>query len=577
VTHLPIRFTAMIDPAGLPRHLSDLAAQTEAAFLSCGTELQAASTALARMKRLFAEVEAGLGPESGATFAAHVRNLGAGADDLASALSAFIDRAQLLDQATRSANRQIGDLDRVVRTIATLAITARVIGHAMSPPEPKVAAFVENLSQMSAEAETILSDVKAAMEDIRQDMDAFAPVADEVQRLLAGQVVQELDRLTRAAHTVQARRPALLLAGQNLGSEMTLIGAEVARLILALQSGDAFRQRLDRVGATVSGLPDLMSDPARAARLGLSEALLSAAAEDVGTEARSAVGSLEELDRGATAALRLAREAYLEGGEANAGGGALAVCSRVLDARLAEVDQLLVCLRQQADRVVAKVQDIVSREVMLRHIAQQVRLAGLNAVVICTQLGSRANALREVAQWLRIMTDEADDITAGLHDALARMDGMIGAVGGEGLKALSSGMAEVVAAGQALQSEITGTTDLIARARDAMQDLRAALGGGLARAGRELGAFLQGLEMVSPALAGLRAAQAALPPAEFAPEPGSLAALQLDSLRRAYTMQAERLIHDRLFVSGPQGTSLPDLAPGEASAEAEESLDDILF
>jgi methyl-accepting chemotaxis protein len=575
VTLVTFGLTPAPEIGTLPRQMATLATRTEAAFLACGTELEQAAAGLARMRGLFAELETGLGPEAGTVFAGLVGDLGAGADRLAGALAGLIGRAQLLDQATRRANRQIGDLDRVVRTIATLAITARVIGHAMSPPEPKVAAFVESLSHMSAEAEAILSDVKGAMEDIRQDMDAFAPVAEEVQRLLTGQVVQELDRLTRAAHAVQARRPALLAAGRTLDREMAHIGIEVGRLILALQSGDAFRQRLGRVGATLETAVALPEDAGRAARLALAQALLSAATADVRGEARAAMAALEELDRGAASVLRLSREAYIEGGEAGAGAGTLAVCSRVLDARLTEVDQLLACLRDQAARVVAKVQDIVAREVALRHIAQQVRLAGLNAVVICTQLGSRANALREVAQWLRIMTDEADDITGGLHEALARMDGTIGAVGADGLKALSSGMAEVVAGGQALQEAITGTTGLVHRAGEAIHGLRLALGGGLTRAGRDLADFLEVLEEVPLALWALRQAEQALPPPDFAPAPGTAAAQGLAALREAYTMQAERAIHDGLFRA-----ALPPAAPSAAAAAGPgdgDDLADILF
>lgn len=556
-------------------NLERLATETERTFLNAGSGLERASKEIAELRELFAKIESGLGVEAGAAFAGKVQVLSQSSASVKKSLEDFVDRTALLDRATQAVSTQIADLDRVVRTIATLAITARVIGHALSPPEAKVASFVENLSQMSSEAEGILSEVTSAMGQIRSEMQDLPNLVELVQHLLTRDVMVQLSGLTLAADELQHRRPKLIEAGKILEAEMSRVGREVARLIVALQIADSFRQRLGRVIVTFQSTTMLTSPEAICANHALAAGLLTAAKIDAANETNAATSSLFELEMATMKSVRLARETYLGRGHSGQLSNNIAAMARVLETKLQDVDEALSSLGGRTERVVAQVQQIFAQEKTLRQIAHKVRLAGLNAIVICTQLGSRANALREVAQWLRGMTDEADTATEKLQKALNDMRELIDAVGVESLKKLSDGTAAVVEGGRAMYDGIEQANALIATASERIGHIGISVPAKLRPAHRDLGAFVKDLATIDQDLRELAARQSILPaPAQPFAE-GSAERAHFDALRKGYTMAAERELHDKIL--GYSASGQVATADKGASGAAPGDLDDILF
>lgn len=571
--------TVASSPAAVAQGLARLAATSEQCFVSVGGHLERANFEISNLRVLFEKIETGLGVEASAKFTETIGQLSEKADDLRCLLVDFTRSTGLLESASRKVALQISDLDRVVRTIATLAITARVIGHALSPPEKKVAAFVENLSQMSREADTILSDVTASMAQIQVEMNELPAVVEKLSGLLTEDVLRHLSNLTSLAQGVQARGPALLEASDALRTEMAKVGADLGRVIMALQVGDAFRQRLGRVVITVEQSPKLHDGASICASNTLAVELLTAAQADTKGEVDAAVSAMTEIERSALESVRVARRAYLGDGDSSGSTEALTSGARHLDSKLNDVEEQLASLRERTERVVASVKDMFARERTLRQIAHNVRLSGLNAIIICTQLGSRANALREVAQWLRAMTDEADEATEGLQRDLSAMRELIEAVGISGLEKLSACTTVIVTDGHDLMAKISAAHQLVDMASNRIAHIGDAVPRHLQPARRGLLGFLSSMGQVDVAKADLMRSSFGLPQPTLPFDPESVEARHFDALRAGYTMAQERAIHDACLALDAleDGKTVVSKPEQTASDQSVDDLDDILF
>jgi hypothetical protein len=81
-------------------------------------------------------------------------------------------------------------------------------------------------------------------------------------------------------------------------------------------------------------------------------------------------------------------------------------------------DRHFEALKLKAGTVRERLAAILQHESSLRRIAHEIRLSGVNAVIICAKLGEDGRALRELAHWLRELTDESDEIIPRLQTVL---------------------------------------------------------------------------------------------------------------------------------------------------------------
>ena len=362
---------------------------------------------------------------------------------------------------------------------------------------------------------------------------------------------------------------------------------------MALQVGDSTRQRLERVRAMV-GSADQACPDCDAVVTELASALARDAVTVVRHEVQTAIAALQDVQASSAGAIRTARAFYLDKatragvGGAGLGGGLAGEETLRLKDQLSLIDGCLAGLRAEAGAVGDKLQIILGHERTLRNIANAVRLSGLNAVLICAKLGREGNALRELARWLRTLTDQSDDIVTTLQTSLDRARSLIARVGQERVDAIGNGATGIVGKGEAL-------TLLVGTIRKDMADLTV----GLARAGASLPQLLDGsaalllqylgaTARVDEFVARLRLGTPS--PAAVMPVlvEGSPLAQRLAGLRAAYTMQRERDIHDAVIGQGLHGPALglpapvapPSAEPAdEAAGETAEAvdLDDILF
>jgi methyl-accepting chemotaxis protein len=544
----------------------------ETCFVSTGESLAAAVDTLRDTKSVFAQLDTALDEKAAQNFSDLSARVFAKVEQLRTEAGQVLGQNADLRRAVRDVRVDVADLDRVVRTIANVSVNARILGNALIPPHPQVNSFVVRLAQMSAEAETILAEIKEAMSGIGAQALALEESLQCLRVTLARDLLPSLGNFATIAQAVQDGRPELNAGTASLAAQMKSVSSEVSRLVVALQSGDSTRQRLERVQDVLhhasgqdKGFESLLYK--------LAHALLQAAQQDAAQEVDVSIPALEAVGSTAQSALMQARHFYFaNAGQAAAGDAAEA--HKVLDAGFAQARSHLNAMRARAEAMGEHLEIILRHESTIRQIAQQVRLSGLNAVLICAKLGEEGRGLRELAQWLRALTDESDQIVAGLQKNLAQTRQSVRDVGEVGVDHLRQSLADFLADALELKASMGQIGQTVSDAARAFDTAGRVLPVHIGQAVAKLTKFrddLADLQSVSDDLAQ-RANRAALPLHDFGA--GTKEAECLAVLRGRYTMQQERAIHDAVVTVGQSHAEKP-AAP--AALAEEETLDDILF
>ncbi|MDP2087013.1 MAG: hypothetical protein Q8K20_17605 [Gemmobacter sp.] len=554
---------------------------TETCFVDAGDSLARAVDALRETKALFARLDAALSDETGRELARLIAQTYGNVEALRADFDGFVTQSLHLRAAVRSVRVEVGELDRVVRTISSVSINARILGNALMPPRPQVNSFIERLAQMSSEAETILREVKGAVAGIGHDTDRMDQTLQELYQDLMLQVLPALARFAAVAQNVQDGRAEMTAVSADLGQQMKDVFTEVSRLIIALQTGDSTRQRLQRVQgvlATVSA-PGTPGNGLDAVLVGLARALTDGARTDAESEVDVSIAALETVRRNADHAMQTARAFYFARAGRGRDGAALAGTPDRLEQSLDRARRHLVAMRRRATALSGWLDVILKHEGRIRQIAQQVRLSGLNAVLVCAKLGEEGRSLRELAQWLRALTDESDAIVLRLQGNLADTQSRTDAAAQAGVERLELALSGFIADAESLNeamSHIHATVADTARGFDGVgRELPVRIGQAEARlaafraALADLGGYSMMLELIGAVLGGQMA--------RFGDGPD--AAAMLDRLRTLYTMQQERAIHDAVVANWQGVPDAPRAAPRPvvAPVAVEETLDDILF
>lgn len=554
---------------------------TEDSFVAAGDALARGIDILHATEAQFARLDQGLGDAAGAELGRLITRTFGNVATIRADFDGFLAHSDALRGAVRAVRMEVADLDRVVRTISNVSINARIQGNGLVPPRPQVNSFIERLAAMSQEAETILQEVKEAMVGIGHDTGAMEAALQDLRQELLLHVLPTLSRFAAIAQRVQDGRAEMARMSGELAARMKAIFAEVSRLVMALQSGDATRQRLERVQEVLGEAEAAGAEPGlEAVLVDLARALAEAARAEGDGEVAVSVAALEAVQARADQAMAAARQVYLaQAGVGQAGGGSDA---EGLEASLARVQRHLAAMRGRAEALGGRLDVILKHEATIRQIAQSVRLSGLNAVLICAKLGEEGRSLRELAQWLRTLTDESDAIVQRLQGDLAQTRSCAEAAGQAGVDHLEASLAVFIGDAGALNAAMGRITALVAEAAQGFDAAGRELPMRLGQAAARLGEFRAALGDVAAlgGVLGLRRLMLA-DPALPLPEGGAGAAV-LARLRARCTMQAEREILDRVTAAGRGGAATVQAMPPApvavaAAATDEDLLDDILF
>lgn len=559
---------------------------TEETFVGAGDSLSRGVDILRGTEGIFAKLDHSLGDETGAELGRLITltygNLGA----IKGEFDAFLRHSEELRAAVRHVRLDVGELDRVVRTISNVSINARIQGNGLVPPRPQVNSFIERLASMASEAEGILQEVKDAMVGIGHDTDAMEKALQDLRQELMQKVLPALKGFAAIAQQVQSGRAEMTRMSGELAARMKSIFGEVSKLITALQSGDSTRQRLERV-REVKGAAFGAGDGMEALLVELARDLAIAARDEADSEIAISIAALDAVRQRAEQAMQAARQFYFSqiGGSGSDGAGGDADS---LTDSLARVRHHLVSMRGRAETVRGRLDLILKHEATIRQIAQQVRLSGLNAVLICAKLGEEGRSLRELAQWLRTLTDESDEIVQRLQGNLAETRTCTRLAGQEGVDKLETALSGFISDAEALNRTMGGISSVVAEAAQGFDAAGRELPMRLGQAAQRLGDFRRALGDVTALIGTLALRRMLLGAAHLPLVEGSPEADIVARLRSRCTMQAERAIFDRVTGAtvaaaamagqGAAGADVPAAAVEAAPAEAAgDDLDDIFF
>jgi hypothetical protein len=354
----------------------------------------------------------------------------------------------------------------------------------------------------------------------------------------------------------------------------------IATVVSALQVGDTTRQRVEHAEAALRSLAEAVggSDAGEGflidAICRLQAAQLGDSVGDFDGEVIAAAGALRELAVDAAEVVEQSRSLYGKGkgqSSLNALSDEVKLAARLLRDCEAE--------RQKLDTLAAGigaiVRSLLDQVEAVQAIEANMRLVSLNAAVKCAQLGPRGRALDVIAQQLRQLTGET---VVCAEAALASLD-------------TAAGVAEKVSAAAAtnaanqvgeLEEEARTSVALLATVDKRLDEALTLLGRDGPEAVASLGTASESFTSqseIGEALADIQfrlEGFAVTANAADGVETEALGAL-LAQLRKRYTMDGERQLHDAMFPGHAIAGAAVAAEPEPMSADAEADIDALLF
>ena len=533
----------------------------ERSFLSACAELDGAITALQGLQPAFATLEETFGPVATDALSAGVAQTAAAAARVREGLDLLLGDSDLLATRIARIQAEVSALDQVIRTIAIVAVNARIQGALLVPPRPQVSAFLGRLAEMSAAAETALAKVKDGSMSVSHDLSALGDEGQALTALIDRKLLPALAAQREKAEARVSRQAELADLTAARAADVAKLRSEVGRIVQGLQTGDSTRQRLDNAARALEPAAPHDGSGSLGARLRLAAVLIRGAMSDARPSAEAALDALQAIRVLAAQATGSASTSFLD--RAAEAPDDIVTGDPDLPRRHLEAIRVLLA------KLGAGFGVILGLEGTLPRIAQEVRLAGLNATVICARLGHEGRALRELAQWLHGLTDESDAIVLRLQENIAAARDLASTLASAQIDGLADGLADVEAAVPRLAALTEAGAAAVVAARTAALHAGQTVPGRLNAAQTALTDFSRVGEELADRADRIETAGADLPDG-----PDTLAAL--DWLRARYTVPAERLIHDALTRSVPDATDQA-ASPPEEPASAEQTLDDIFF
>lgn len=530
------------------------------AFVSVGGRLAECATILGGLTELFEALPTMLRGHSLAEATDRLAVVGRRAEEISTALGTEQQDVIRLVAVVASAGRPIEDLRRAVKMMGIVAVNARVVAAGIADEMDDFDVFTTDIAQLSDSAAKTIATFHRTYAELTDVVQQAADTRGQFEAAHAGTLARLAGELDAGLADVAADRARSIQASAETSRVSRAIADRVGAAVMALQVGDATRQRIEHVEFALGDLaatdPALLPPVAELQRLHLADMR-----ETLVTEMASGEAALSQLAGDAMAIV--AQVGDVHGTDAESSGlaklhGAVIAAVRVL--RDCETE------REKLDKVAAAVAATV--RVLLDHveavqeIEAKMRLVSLNAAVRCAQLGPRGRALDVISQQLRALTGET---VVSAHEAVERLNQAAG------VAAAFTSSAGGAAAGRVgdLEREATTALELLETIASQMERALATLRRDAPLVARRLEEAVDDLsrhDVISEAVHDVELGLAELTAGHpLAPEP---AAIHLAALRPRYTMDAERRIHDAFAGTVPEQV---------VATEAMDDLDDLLF
>ncbi len=550
--------------------------EIETAFVAVGTRLTEGAALLNTLSKLFEALPEALG---GAEVDDASTRLGAVADRTEQLAVTFsqekTDLARLVD-VVAAASSPMSDLRRAVKMMGIVSVNARVTAASIVGDNEDFDVFTTDIATLSDSANRTIQDFAQVYRQLTTEVDRAASQRARFEATHAHTLSHLGSSLAATLDALGQQRATALESSAETGRVSRQIVGRIGSAVMALQVGDATRQRIEHVETALSTLADLIEGKtalgqtldeedrsyALAAITALEQTQLALAAASFTQEVEQAEADLAALATDAGTIMARSRDF---GGDERGKSSAIASLSAQLRTAvtiLANFETERAKLETVAAAVQTTVRTLLEHVEAVQEIEANMRLVSLNAAVRCAQLGPRGASLTVIATQLRELTSEtvvaAEAVMARLDES-SRLAGSFGTTSGQG-------------AGQV--SELEQQANL---ALDILSQLDEKMAAALARLNTDGPKVIGLLEHAAEGLSGQSAmaetlddvalSVAALSASPVPDTSPAVLAAVLAELRKHYTMEAERQAHDRLF---PQATATH---PATAELEPEMDLD----
>lgn len=524
--------------------LAQRRATVEGSFLDVGSQLGRCMEILSRHSKILQAIPRDIESAELIEATDGLGGIGAQARSVAASFGAERDAMAELIKALLAAEVPIANLARTVKMIGIMAVNARVMAASIGE--------MEGFEDFTGDIAALSSQAGATVREFSQ---AFNHLVDHVRRTESQRIqfetghrtllVDLASSLSWRLEELAANRRTAAEAASRTGAITGRIAERVGTVVFSLQVGDSTRQRLEHVEAALDQVRRLDGQETTAAHaLALQAHQMRALAAELGQDAATGEKNLRSLVSDASEIVRQSK--LMTGASAKGSDSALA---QLTNALRGAVDLLRSCeaerakLDHLANGAVEVVETLLGHVASVKAIEANMRLLSLNATMRCARLGQEGRALNVIAQQLRELTAEtvsaAEETLGGLsrvselaaHVAQAAHASGAGEVGRiEEQARLALNLLDAVeerlkAAGSVLSVENKQVSNLLVSAATAFSG-QIGIAGEIARAADRLeneGAGRRGLP--------LDAAGEAV----------------MAGLRARYTMQGERVVHDRFI------------------------------
>jgi hypothetical protein len=565
---LPI--AAAPDPAALDRLVADLGdarGRLEESFVAVGTALTQSAMGLNRISRAFEALPQDLASPELTEATTRLSAVGRRAAEISAAFSVEQTAIERLVAVVARADHPISDLRRAVKMMGIVAVNARVVAAGIVGDSDDFDVFTTDIAELSGSATKTIDEFSTVYQQLTIEVRRAATQRAHFDASHRDTLSRLANRLEENLGALVARRQLSADGSAETGRVAREIAARVASAVMAMQVGDATRQRLEHVEAALTRLATLAEDGelrlapddiriATAGGLHLQTLQLRGTAATFASELGEAERAVGALASDARTVLDTSRSLYGAGGvdQFSLSGFNAEIREAITVLRDCEVQRgKLAEVAVAVDRIV---QVLLGHVEAVREIESSMRLVSLNAAVRCAQLGPRGRALSVISTQLRELTGEtvvaAEAAMTALGEAATLAQSFNAASGGD-------------AAGQVawLEKEAKQASELVGAVDRRLNDALGLLdqeGPSAIRALGDAADRLAGYEVTAEAIedAAMRAAELAGDPRPH-PTPG--AQRLFAALRRGYTMDAERKIHDG-FAGSPHLAEPADEAAG---------------
>ncbi|RST85400.1 hypothetical protein EJC49_16085 [Aquibium carbonis] len=535
--------------------LSDLAekrASIDAAVSSAGNRLMRCVGDMNRNSALFEALPREIRSVEMDQACRDISSIGDRAQEITSAFGRERETMDELWRALAASVSPIADLQRSVKMIGILSVNARVVAAELGQVEG-FEVFTVDIDRLSREAGVTVSRFSDLFGRLRGDLRAVIEKRQTFETAHSATLTGLGDKLAMHLERVEDRRRSAADMGQRTGETVRQISARIGSVVLSLQSGDRMRQRIEHVEQALSAGHSAGMDPGHATGLpgrhvlaiaGLQADQLQAAVDEYDAEMASAEDALAGLARDALDMVRSA--AALTGKSKGAQDGPIAALAKELHQAISLLRR---CATERthldalAERMASAVAELLAHVEVVQNVEAEMRILSLNATVKCAQLGSRGRALNVVAQQLRDLTMETVASAEAAVEALRACAGVTARIRADASGDLAREIVGIEAAAQSAVERIAGIEQ---RTSEAVQTLETE-GPDMARTLKEAAADIKAGRVCAAELAD-QANRLASPDDDHVPMEGDelVAALleTLDLLRKGYTMEDERRIHD---------------------------------